>query len=91
MHTLSPSPSPSVASLCPALLLCAALQAPSLECVFQQCYSVQAWLSLKSGNIAVIHCANGKSRTGILVACYLRYTGVVQRVSEGFDYFCKAR
>jgi len=66
-------------------------QAPSLECVFRQCYSIKAWLDLKSKNVAVIHCGNGKSRTGILIACYLRYTSAFPRVKDGFEFFCNTR
>jgi hypothetical protein len=66
-------------------------QAPSLECVFRQCYSVRAWLDLKPGSVAVVHCGNGKSRTGILIACYLRYTHAFPRVADGFEFFCTTR
>ena len=66
-------------------------QAPSLECVFRQCYSIKAWLDLKDDHIAILHCGNGKYRTGILMACYLKYIGAFEKSTEAFDYFCGIR
>ena len=48
-------------------------QVPSLHCILENCYSIKAWLDLSDNNIAIVHCADGKRRTGILIACYLKY------------------
>jgi hypothetical protein len=66
-------------------------QAPSLECIFSQCYSLKSWLDLSSHHVAIIHCANGRSRTGILMACFLKYIGAFEHTSTAFDFFCSAR
>ena len=66
-------------------------QAPSLECVFRQCYSIKAWLDLKQDNVAILHCGNGRSRTGILMACFLKYIGAFDHASDAFDFFCGLR
>ena len=66
-------------------------QAPSLECVFRQCYSIKAWLDLRQDNIAILHCGNGRSRTGILMACFLKYIGAFDHAAAAFDFFCGVR
>ena len=66
-------------------------QAPSLECIFAQCDSIKSWLDLGSDHVAVVHCSNGKSRTGILIACLLKLIGAFELASNAFDFFCGAR
>ena len=66
-------------------------QAPSLSYIFLLCYSIKSWLLLGDDNIAVVHCNNGRSRTGILIACLLKYMGAFENASDAFDYFCKER
>ena len=66
-------------------------QAPSLECIFSLCYSIKSWLDLRNDHVAIVHCANGRSRSGILVACLLKYIGAFEHSSHAFDFFCSAR
>ena len=66
-------------------------QAPSLECLVKYCHSVKSWLDLGSNHIAIIYCANGRSRTGILIACLLKEMKAFEKSSLAFDYFCGAR
>ena len=66
-------------------------QAPSLDCIFQQCYSIKSWLDLRNDHIAIIHCSNGRSRTGILIACLLKYMGAFEQSAQAFSFFCSAR
>lgn len=35
----------------------------------------QGWLDLDPQNMAAVFCANGKARTSVLLACYLRFEG----------------
>ena len=66
-------------------------QAPSLECIFSHCYSIKSWLDLKNDHVAIIHCGNGRSRSGILIACLLKYIGAFDHATHAFDFFCGAR
>jgi hypothetical protein len=66
-------------------------QAPSLDCIFAQCYSIKSWLDLRSDHIAIVHCSNGRSRSGILIACLLKYIGAFEHAAHAFDFFCSAR
>jgi hypothetical protein len=41
--------------------------------------------------VACIYCGNGKTRTGVIVACYLRFCNEVPDALSGFDIFCHRR
>ncbi|GER45814.1 calcium/lipid-binding (CaLB) phosphatase, partial [Striga asiatica] len=49
---------------------------PQLSMIKEFCEDVHAWLSPDPKNIAVVHCMAGKGRTGLMVSCYLVYTGM---------------
>ncbi|XP_047959902.1 phosphatidylinositol 3,4,5-trisphosphate 3-phosphatase and protein-tyrosine-phosphatase PTEN1 [Salvia hispanica] len=49
---------------------------PPLTMVKEFCENVHAWLASDPKNIAVVHCMAGKGRTGLMVSCYLVYTGM---------------
>ncbi len=66
-------------------------QLPSLDCIFNLCYSIKSWLDLHSDHVAVIHCQNGRSRSGILIACFLKYISAFETTSHAFDFFCSSR
>ena len=64
---------------------------PSLECILSQCYSIKSWLDIRSDHIAVVHCSTGRSRSGILIACLLKYIRAFDRAADAFDFFCRTR
>ena len=66
-------------------------QVPSVCSIFSLCYSIKSWLDLNDNHIAVVHCANGRSRTGILIACLLKYIGAFESSSDAFNFFTSAR
>ncbi|XP_057769650.1 phosphatidylinositol 3,4,5-trisphosphate 3-phosphatase and protein-tyrosine-phosphatase PTEN1 [Salvia miltiorrhiza] len=49
---------------------------PPLSMVKDFCQDVHSWLATDPKNIAVVHCMAGKGRTGLMVSCYLVYTGM---------------
>jgi hypothetical protein len=49
---------------------------------------MDAYLQLHPGNVATVYCSNGKTRTGIAVAAYLKYSNQVSSALEGFRLFC---
>ncbi|KAL2240374.1 UNVERIFIED_CONTAM: Phosphatidylinositol 3,4,5-trisphosphate 3-phosphatase and protein-tyrosine-phosphatase PTEN1 [Sesamum indicum] len=49
---------------------------PPLAMIKEFCEDVHSWLSSDPKNIAVVHCMAGKGRTGLMVSCYLVYTGM---------------
>jgi len=41
--------------------------------------------------VALLYCANGKTRTAIAVACYLKFVGQVHKTRDGFGHFLERR
>jgi len=61
---------------------------PTLTCLLDICYAMDAYLKLDAKNTAVVYCSNGKTRTGIVIAAYLRYTNKASTTFQGFRTFC---
>ncbi|KAG7367541.1 formin homology 2 domain containing protein [Nitzschia inconspicua] len=60
---------------------------PSIPQLLEACYAIHTYFSIDSANVALIYCSNGQSRSGIVAACYLKFSGMVQKAEEGFLYF----
>ncbi|GAX13848.1 hypothetical protein FisN_5Lh256 [Fistulifera solaris] len=45
----------------------------------------------RSQHVGVIYCPNGKTRTAIAIACYLKFTGQVDKTEDGFLLFLEQR
>lgn len=76
--------------------------APTLESILSLCYAIKSWLDISNdtnnnnnisfnNHLGIIHCSNGKTRTGILIACVLKYMGSFQTSTDAFQFFCEAR
>ncbi len=61
---------------------------PTLKCLLDICYAMDAYLKLHPDNTAVVYCSNGKTRTGIAIAAYLKYSNGVSSALDGFRSFC---
>lgn len=64
---------------------------PPFDLIFRICYSIFAWLSLDSQNVALVHCQTGKTRSGVVVACYLLYARLVDDPIDAFVEFYRKR
>ena len=62
-------------------------ETPCLPHVLDICYTMHAYLSLDTNNIVCVYCANGRTRTAIVIACYLKFTHVVTTSLQGFQLF----
>jgi Subunit CCDC53 of WASH complex/Formin Homology 2 Domain len=60
---------------------------PCIPQMIEACYAIHAYLRLDPANVALIYCSNGKSRTGVVIACYLKFSGMVDKAADGFSYF----
>jgi len=47
--------------------------------------------SSNNNTVACIYCSNGKTRTGVIIACYLKFCNVVSTSLKGFEIFCDRR
>lgn len=61
---------------------------PTLNCLIDICYALNAFIKLDKNNTVVVYCSNGKTRTGIAIAAYLKYSGLVHSTLDGFRMFC---
>eukprot|EP00804_Cyclotella_cryptica_P000890 CCRYP_001117-RB/>CCRYP_001117-RB protein AED:0.15 eAED:0.22 QI:0/1/0.78/1/1/0.92/14/0/3367 len=71
-------------------------QTPAVSRVMEICYAMHAYLTTsalrgKRSTIACVYCSNGKTRTGVVVACYLRFANKVRDAMSGFELFCERR
>lgn len=62
-------------------------QAPSFQLIFGMCEEVQEWISQDPSNVVAIHCKAGKGRTGIMICCYLLYSGLFQNSYDAMRYY----
>ena len=62
-------------------------ETPSIPKLLEACYAMHAYLQLDPSNVAWVYCANGKSRTAIVLACYLKFAGFVSHSCQGFCHF----
>tara|TARA_R110002050_G_scaffold36362_2_gene91119 strand:- start:154 stop:405 length:252 start_codon:yes stop_codon:yes gene_type:complete len=54
-------------------------------------WSLHNWLSADDIHVAAIHCLGGKGRTGVIIACFLTFSGMFSHVSEALSYFASKR
>lgn len=59
-------------------------ETPSIPQVLKICYAIHAYLKLDPSHVALVYCANGKTRTAIVVACYLKFAGFATQARQGF-------
>ncbi len=64
---------------------------PSLTSVMAHCHGLRSWLHANPDNVAVVHCGDGISRTGIVVSCLLRLIGAFENSSLAFKFFRDTR
>ncbi|CAM9520637.1 unnamed protein product, partial [Pylaiella littoralis] len=57
---------------------------PSTRHLLRICYSIKGWLDLNPQNMAAMFCANGKARTSVLLACFLRFEGEESTALEAY-------
>ena len=74
--------------------------APTLTGMLHICYVLAAWLGWEStstssennnnnnnSTVAVLYCANGKTRSALAIACFLKFAGLVDQACTGFGVF----
>ncbi|CAL8468829.1 g8370 [Coccomyxa elongata] len=66
-------------------------QVPSLRLVQAFCEHVAKFLTEHPKGVAAVHCKAGKGRTGIMITCYLLYSGQFQDVQQALDFYATRR
>ncbi len=62
-------------------------ETPSIPHVLKICYAIHAFLNLDPSKVVLTYCDNGKTRTAIVAACYLKFSNLVEKTEDGFRYF----
>jgi len=50
---------------------------PPVEVAWRCCLTMHSWLRAAAANVVVVHCLAGKGRTGVVIACYLLFSGAL--------------
>ena len=67
-------------------------ETPTLSHLLEVVYMIHAYIQLNSTkNTILLYCHNGKTRSAIVTACYLKFSGAVQTSLAGFEYFLLRR
>jgi protein-tyrosine phosphatase len=65
--------------------------ATSMELIHGIVLSIYGFLARDEKNCAAVHCLAGRSRTGMIIACYLLYAGIASDPVDTVNYFAKRR
>ena len=65
--------------------------APPLHIIFQIIHHIDSWLRANPQHVAIVHCMGGKGRTGLVIVCYLFYSGLFTDISKCLSYFALRR
>eukprot|EP00027_Filamoeba_sp_ATCC50430_P016422 CAMPEP_0168573568 /NCGR_PEP_ID=MMETSP0413-20121227/18608_1 /TAXON_ID=136452 /ORGANISM="Filamoeba nolandi, Strain NC-AS-23-1" /LENGTH=779 /DNA_ID=CAMNT_0008606835 /DNA_START=37 /DNA_END=2373 /DNA_ORIENTATION=- len=66
-------------------------QAPSFDNILKFIADLNNWLSAHPQNVAIVHCNNGKERTGLLVCCWLLFSKKCSSASHAIQFFTSKR
>ena len=62
-------------------------ETPSIPHMLKICYALHAFLHLDPNNVVLTYCDNGKTRTAIVAACYLKFSNMIEKTEDGFRFF----
>jgi protein-tyrosine phosphatase len=65
--------------------------APALELLLPCCAHMHRYLQAQKDNIVAVHCKAGKGRTGLVIVCYLLYSGLQKKASLARNFYDKRR
>eukprot|EP00949_MAST-11_sp_MAST-11-sp1_P004413 g4413.t1 len=65
--------------------------APPLNVLWAICKTLKSWLDSSPSHVAAIHCKAGKGRTGVIIACFLMYSGAAASAEEALSIFAERR
>jgi len=64
------------------------LPAPPLELLMELCISAQHWLESDSGNVIVVHCFSGYTRSTVFLSCFLAFRGMYSSPVDALHRVC---
>ena len=62
-----------------------------IKLMLEFCTDLCLYLTRNDNGIGVVHCKAGKGRTGVMIICYLIFSGLCENSFEAIDYFAELR
>ncbi|CAD8110554.1 unnamed protein product [Paramecium sonneborni] len=62
-------------------------QAPPFNLIVEFCTTVHDWLQSDPNHVIAVHCKAGKGRTGVMICCYLLYSGKYYSSQDALVYY----
>ena len=62
-----------------------------IKLILDFCVDICLYLTSHPKGVAAIHCKAGKGRTGVMIVCYLIFTGLCKNTDEALAFYAKQR
>ena len=62
-----------------------------IKLILDFCIDICLYLSMNPKGVAAIHCKAGKGRTGVMIVCYLLFSGLCQTADEALTHYASQR
>ena len=62
-----------------------------IKLILDFCVDICLYLTCNPRGVACIHCKAGKGRTGVMIVCYLIFSGLCQNSDEALSHYAKQR
>ena len=59
----------------------------SVKLLLEFCVDICLFLTLNLDSVAAVHCKAGKGRTGVMICCYLVFSGLCKNTEEAVNYY----
>ena len=63
----------------------------SVKLILEFCVDICLFLILNLDSVAAVHCKAGKGRTGVMICCYLVFSGLCKNTEEALNYYAFMR
>ena len=63
----------------------------SVKLILEFCVDICLFLILNLDSVAAVHCKAGKGRTGVMICCYLVFSGLCKDTEEALNYYAVMR
>jgi phosphatidylinositol-3,4,5-trisphosphate 3-phosphatase/dual-specificity protein phosphatase PTEN len=62
-----------------------------IKLILDFCIDICLYLTINPKSVACIHCKAGKGRTGVMIVCYLLFSGLCQTADEALTHYASQR
>ena len=62
-----------------------------IKLILDFCVDLCIYLTVNPRGVAAIHCKAGKGRTGVMIVCYLIFSGLCENTEQALEHYAKQR